>query len=142
MIVRHEEEVAVDKGWRGIGFIRARRDAQTVTVREEFPLDSEQLVQERIPVREGDSGEIETLPDGSLSIPLYEEELVVTKRTVLRERVIVRKELTARTERVEAELRREHVAIEADEGVDIIDDETGSAHDRSHDEQERDRPSA
>jgi uncharacterized protein (TIGR02271 family) len=93
-------------------------------VREELPLDFEQLVQERVPVAEGDSGEIETLADGSLSIPLYEEELVVTKRTVLRERVVVRKQIAARTERVEAELRREHVEIDADDEVDVIDEAT------------------
>jgi uncharacterized protein (TIGR02271 family) len=102
-----------------------------VKVRQELPLDLEQLVQERIPVAEGDSGEIETLPDGSLSIPLYEEELVVTKRTVLRERVIVRKQIAARTERVEAELRREQVEIDADDEVEVIDEQQGEERDRA-----------
>jgi stress response protein YsnF len=37
-----------------------------------------------------DSGEVEVLPDGSLSIPVFEEELVVQKRLVVRERIIVR----------------------------------------------------
>ncbi len=88
-----------------------------------MPIDFEQLVQERVPIGEGDSGEIETLPDGSLSIPLYEEELVVTKRTILRERIIVRKEIAARTQRVEAQLRREQVEIEADDEVEVIDEQ-------------------
>lgn len=92
-------------------------------VREELPLEFEQLIQERVPVHEGDSGEIETLSDGSLSIPLYEEELVITKRTILRERVIIRKEIAARTERIEAELRREHVEIEADDEVELNDEQ-------------------
>jgi uncharacterized protein (TIGR02271 family) len=122
VIVRHEEEIGVDKGWRGIGFLRARKHARTVKVREKLPVDFEQLVQERVPVAAGDCGEIETLPDGSLSIPLYEEELVVTKRTVLRERVIVRKQIAARTQRVEAELRREQVEIDADDEVEVIDE--------------------
>ena len=94
-------------------------------MREELPLDFEQLVEERVPVAEGDSGEIETLADGSLSIPLYEEELVVTKRTVLRERVIVRKQIAARTQRVEAELRREQIEIDADDEVEVIDEQQG-----------------
>jgi uncharacterized protein (TIGR02271 family) len=122
MIVRHEQELSLDKGWRGIGFLRARKQTQTVKVREDLPLDFEQLIQERVPVAEGDSGQIETLADGSLSIPLYEEELVVTKRTLLRERVIIRKEIAARIERVEAELHREHVEIDADEEVEVIDE--------------------
>ena len=67
------------------------------------------------PAGEGDSGEIETLPDGSVSIPVLEEELVVTKRVVVRERIVVHKDVAARVERVEAELRRERVELENDE---------------------------
>jgi uncharacterized protein (TIGR02271 family) len=85
------------------------------------PLDFEHLIEERVPVAADDSGEIETLPDGALSIPLYEEELIVTKRTVLRERVIIRKQIAARTQKVETELRREFVEIDADDGIEVID---------------------
>ena len=46
-----------------------------------------------------DSGEIEYLDDGGISVPLIEEELVVLKRKVVRERVIVRK--NAQTENIE-----------------------------------------
>jgi uncharacterized protein (TIGR02271 family) len=70
---------------------------------------------ERLPAGEGDSGEIETLPDGSVSIPVLEEELVVTKRVVVRERIVVRKAVTSRIERVQAELRRERVELEGDQ---------------------------
>jgi len=70
---------------------------------------------ERVPAGEGDSGEIETLPDGSVSIPVLEEELVVNKRVVVRERIVVRKEVTSKIERVRADLRRERVELEADE---------------------------
>jgi uncharacterized protein (TIGR02271 family) len=91
-------------------------------VREAVPASFEQLVQERVPAREDDSGEIEILPDGSISIPLYEEEVVVTKRTVLRERVVIRKRVATRTERIREDLRREHVEIEADRKIDVIDD--------------------
>lgn len=132
MIVRHEEEASLEKGWRGIGFLRARKRMQTVKVREDLPIDFEQVVQERVPVAEDDSGEIETLPDGSLSIPLYEEELVVTKRTVLRERIIVRKEIAARRQRIEAELRREQVEIEADDEVEVIEERQGEEGDRGN----------
>ena len=127
VIVRHEEELAgIDTDWRGVGFLRARKRTTTTKVREQARLEFEQLLQERVPVGEGDSGEIETLPDGSLSIPLYEEELVVSKRTVLRERVIIRKELAARTERVEAELRREQVELDADDNIELIDERPGN----------------
>jgi len=74
---------------------------------------------ERGTVEEGDTGEVITLPDGSISIPLFEEQLVVTKRLVVRERVILRKHTTTHEHRIDAELRREEIEIDADEGVEI-----------------------
>ena len=56
-----------------------------------------------------DSGEIEYLDDGSISIPIIEEELVVMKRLVVRERVIVRKETEVERRRIDVELRRERL---------------------------------
>ena len=56
-----------------------------------------------------------SLPDGSVSIPVLEEEIVVTKRTVVRERIVVRKEVATEVQRVEAELRREHVDVDVRE---------------------------
>lgn len=58
-----------------------------------------------------DSGEVETLPDGSISIPILEEELVVTKRVVVRERLIVHKDSEVEHRTIGAELRRERVQV-------------------------------
>jgi len=66
---------------------------------------------------EGDSGEVEVLPDGSVSIPVFEEELVIEKRLVVRERVIVRKHTVTEEHLVEADLRRERVEVEADSEI-------------------------
>ena len=41
----------------------------------EYPRRRDELVSERVQVGDDDSGQIETLPDGSLSVPLFEEEL-------------------------------------------------------------------
>jgi uncharacterized protein (TIGR02271 family) len=114
-VVRHEEQARIDKRWQGVGYARAGREVEVNTVRADVPRLRDQLAQERVPVGDDDSGEVETLPDGSISIPLFEEELVVTKRTVLRERVIIRKETVTEWETVEAELRREHVTFDADD---------------------------
>jgi uncharacterized protein (TIGR02271 family) len=116
-LVLHEEEATVGKRWEGVGHLRARREVDRETVRGEFPLRRQELAQERIPVEPDDSGEIVTLPDGSISIPLFEEELVVTRRIVLRERVIIRKEDVTEWQTVEAELRRERVAFETDDAI-------------------------
>lgn len=123
ILLRLEEEVAdADAPWRGIGFLRARRKVDTKVVRELIPRDVERVLLERTPPNDDDSGRVETLPDGSLSIPVFEEQLVVTKRIVLRERVILRKEVVTEQAQVEAELRRERVEVDADPGIELIDE--------------------
>jgi uncharacterized protein (TIGR02271 family) len=69
---------------------------------------------ERAPATDRDSGEIETLEDGSVSIPLFEERLVVSKELFVRERVILRKRTVTEEHRVEAELRKERIEVEGD----------------------------
>ena len=120
LIIRHEEIVdAQAGGWHGIGFLRARRQVETARVTELIPVNVEELASVRVPVSEGDTGQIETLPDGSISIPLFAEELVVVKRTVLRERVIIRKDTTVEQRQIEDELRREVVDIETEGNVEL-----------------------
>jgi uncharacterized protein (TIGR02271 family) len=114
-VVLHEEEASVGTRWEGAGHLRIRRDVESEKVSQEFPRRRDELAFERIPAEPDDSGKIETLADGSISIPLYEEELVVTRRTVLRERVIVRKEEVTDWQTVEAELRQERVSFETDD---------------------------
>jgi uncharacterized protein (TIGR02271 family) len=121
-IVRHEEEMRPRKAWRLLGFLRARRTVRVERLSHRLPADAEKLVQEHVPVGEGDSGQIETLPDGSVSIPLYQEELIVTRRVVLRERVILRKQVIHRPRTIRAELRREAVDIQVDEGIEVVDE--------------------
>ena len=118
-LVRHEEELNVTKERYVAGAVRAHKTVETYETSDIVPRDVEQADVERAPAAENDSGRVETLPDGSVSIPIFEEELVVTKRTVVRERVIIRKHTVTEQHRVEAELRRERIAIDADPGVDV-----------------------
>lgn len=111
-LIRHEEELRVGTAIEPVGEIHARKRIDVETVGRDFPRALEQARFERVEAREGDSGEVETLPDGSVSIPLLEEELVVTKRVVVRERVVIRKESVVEHERVEAELRSERIEID------------------------------
>ena len=130
-LIRHDEEVRdVGRRWRGLGALRARTKVEVTPVREALPRDVENLVVDRVAAGDGDSGKIETLPDGSISIPIYEEELVVTKRFVLKERVIIRKETVTEQQRVDDELRREILEIDVDAAIRdrvLTDDVTGSA---------------
>ena len=114
-LVRHEEELDIGKDSTIAGVVGARKTTETEHVVEHVPRGIEDADVERAAPADGDSGEIETLPDGSVSIPLFEEQLVVTKRLVVRERVIIRKRTTSEEHRVEADLRRERIEIEGDD---------------------------
>ena len=121
-LVRHEEELDVGTRLEEAGVVRARKRVETEHVERVVPRQYEEAADiERAPANEGDSGEIETLPDGSVSIPLLEEELVVTKRMVVRERVVIRKRTTTEEHRIDAELRRERIDVESD--VDLEPDD-------------------
>lgn len=131
-LVRHEEELRVERATEEAGAVRARKRTETEVVTQLVPREIEDADVERVAAAENDSGQIETLADGSVSIPLFEEQLVITKRLVVRERVIVRKRTTMEEHRVEAELRKERIEVEADDPAlleDIgplgRDDETG-----------------
>ena len=117
--VRHEEVADLHTRWRDAGAVRARNNVDYERFDELLPRRRQDVELERVAAAQDDSGEIETLPDGSISIPLFEEELVVTTRTVLKERVIVRKHLVDDPQRVVADLRKERIAIEADEGAEV-----------------------
>jgi uncharacterized protein (TIGR02271 family) len=114
-LFRHEEQFGIGKHVATIGRVHAEKRIETDYVAEDVPRNVERADVERVPAKDGDSGRIERLPDGSVSIPLLEEELVVTKRTVVRERIVIRKEVVTERERVEAELRREEVEFERDD---------------------------
>jgi uncharacterized protein (TIGR02271 family) len=110
-VTRHEEELDVGRRLAPVGNVHLEKRVEAERVAQEVLRERERASVERLDAAEGDSGEIETLPDGSVSIPVLEEEIVVSKRVVVRERIVVRKEVTTETEHVEAELRREHVDV-------------------------------
>jgi hypothetical protein len=77
---------------------------------------------ETAPADEGDDGQVMTLPDGSLSVPVFEERIFVEKRMVVRERVVLRKHSVTHREQVHADVRVEHVEVVAEASVrDRID---------------------
>jgi uncharacterized protein (TIGR02271 family) len=131
-VVLHEEQIAgVDRRWHGVGYVRARKRVETVRARQDVDRQREQVELERLPAQKDDSGKVETLPDGSISIPVFEEELVVTKRTVLRERVVVRKHVITEHKQVRERLQKERVTFDADESTGFIGEparEGGSGH--------------
>lgn len=107
-----------------VGAVRARKRVDTEHVSQRVERTRETADLERLPAAEGDSGEVETLPDGSVSIPLFEERLVVEKRLVLVERVVLRKHTLVEDQIIEGDVRRERIEVETDPG---LEDRVGSA---------------
>ena len=121
-LLRHEEELLVGKEAYDAGAVHVHKTVETQHVAQDFGRDVEYADVERVEPGAHDSGKVETLPDGSVSVPILEEELVVTKRTVVRERIIIRKRTVTETHRVEADLLRERVAVDSDPTVEVEDD--------------------
>ena len=120
-VLRSEEELSVSTEPVSRGSVRVRKRVDVQRFDELYERDVEQVGDvERVVAEEGDSGEVETLPDGSISIPVFEERLVVTKQVVVRERVIVRKQTVTKSKRIEADLRRERVEVEGDVAEDNV----------------------
>ena len=117
-VVRSEERLDVGTVEREAGKVRIRKDVETVPYDEVVSYLAEAADVERVGPDPDDSGEVETLPDGTLSIPVIEEQLVVEKRRVVVERVLVRKRQETREQRVTTELQRERVTVEADAAVE------------------------
>ena len=116
-VVRSEEQLHVGSVLQDVGRVIARKLVRSRRDTEEVERSVEEVELDRTPAEPGDTGEVITLPDGSLSIPLFEEQIVVEKRLVVRERVVLRKFAVAHTEQVEADVRVEHVEVFADEQV-------------------------
>lgn len=116
-LVRAEEELRVGTSEEVVGALHARKRVETENVAAHVPRSREDGDFERAPASEDDSGEIETLPDGSVSIPLLEERLVVRREVFVRERVILRKHTITEQHELETELRRERLELDVDDDV-------------------------
>ncbi len=116
-VIRREEQLVVGTDTREVGRVGVRKVVDHERASTVVPVGTEHAEMERHPVVEGDSGEVEVLADGSVSIPVFQEELVVEKRLVVRERIIVRKHTVTEERLVDVDLRRERVEVEADEEV-------------------------
>ena len=122
-IVLSEErlQAATQREETGTARVRKAVDVETVTTRVERGSEHADLDRVDVLDVDGDSGQVETLPDGSLSIPVFEEQIVITKRVVVRERVILRKHTVYEEQVVTADLRRERLEVQAI-GDAVVDD--------------------
>lgn len=117
-VVRAEEELEVGKVVTEAGRVRVRKVVDTVHEELLVPRGTEHAEVERLPPAANDTGQVETLPDGSVSIPVFEEQLVIEKRLVVRERIIIRKHTVTEDHLVATDLRKDRVVVDADAAVE------------------------
>ena len=109
-VQRTEEELAAGTREREAGQLKVRKRVRTDRESIEVPTRHEEVSVERVPV-EGEATEAE-IGDDEVSVPVTEEEVIVSKRPVAKEEVRIRKDVVSDTETVEEDVRREEIEVE------------------------------
>ena len=114
-LTRSEEELAVEKRPVQAGSVDVRKRVETERVRENVPVTREEVTVERRPVNaatgEAAAGGAARITDEEIRVPLMAEEVVVDKRTVPKEELVIRKHAVTDEKTVEADLRKERIEV-------------------------------
>ena len=116
-MTRSEEEVAVGTRTREAGRVRLRKYVVTEHVQQTVPVQREEVRLEREPITEGN---VDAAMDGPAiseeehEVVLHEEEPVVEKRVVPKERVRLDKDVHTDEAQVSEEVRKEQIEAEGD----------------------------
>ena len=109
-VQRTEEELAAGTREVEAGQVSVRKNVRTDRESIEVLTRHEEVSVERVPLL-GEASEAE-IGEDEVSVPVTEEEVVVSKRPVVKEEVRVRKDVVSDTEVVEEDVRREEIEIE------------------------------
>jgi uncharacterized protein (TIGR02271 family) len=109
-VQRTEEELAAGTREREAGELRVRKNVRTERESVEVPTRHEEVSVERVPLS-GEASEAE-IGEGEVNVPVTEEEVVVSKRPVVKEEVRIRKDVVEDTHIVEEDVRREEIDVE------------------------------
>jgi uncharacterized protein (TIGR02271 family) len=131
-----EEELVAHKELREAGEVAIRTQVEEFPGRLELEAYREEVEVEHVPVGQAVTERVAPWEeDGVLIVPVYEEQLVVTKRLVLREHLRVRRVGTTERQLFEDSVRRERLVIEDP-------NDTGLVHERYPVEEGRGEPGA
>jgi uncharacterized protein (TIGR02271 family) len=109
-VTRSEEELRVGKRSVDAGSVRLRKWVETEPVQATINLTRETVHVNREPIGEVVTGA--EIGEQTIEIPLRDEEAVVDKQVVAKERISLDRDAEERTETVGDELRKERVEIE------------------------------
>jgi uncharacterized protein (TIGR02271 family) len=116
-MTRSEEELEVGKTRREAGRARLRKWVETEHVATTVPVAHEEVRVEREPITDGNIDKALKGPEiseGVHEVVLTEEEVVANTEVVPKERVRLETETVVEEQRVEADLRKEHIEVEGD----------------------------
>jgi uncharacterized protein (TIGR02271 family) len=116
-MTRSEEELRVGKAQRETGRVRLRKYVVTEEVQQTVPVQREKVRVEREPVTDANLEQATQGPDISEAeheVVLHEEEPVVEKRAVPKERVRLDKDVETDEEQVSEQVRKERIEVEGD----------------------------
>ena len=111
-IRRSEEEAWVETREREAGRVNVRKQVRTEREQVRVPKMREQVDIERVPGEGREAPGAKIGEDEEVVIQVFEEEVVVSKRIVLKEEIRLRKKVIEEEEVVEVDLRKEEVDIE------------------------------
>ena len=119
-VQRSEEEVRAGVCEREAGRVSARKSVRTEREVVRVPKRREEVSVERVPVegeaREASGATEADIGEDEVVLQVFEEEVVVTKRVVLKEEIRLRKRVVEDEEIVEVDLRKEEVEIDDQSG--------------------------
>jgi uncharacterized protein (TIGR02271 family) len=116
-----EEELVAHKELREAGEIVVRTTIEEVPGRLELDAYSEEVEIEHQPIGQAVSERRQPWEEGDvLVVPVYEEQLVVTKRLVLKEQLRIRRVTTTERRLFEEPVLRERLVIEDPQGTGLV----------------------
>jgi len=114
----HEEELEAQKTLRQAGEVRIRKIVHTELRHFTVPVMREEVEVERVPITDqtaGRAGATEgAFKEETITIPVMEEEVTITKRPVVKEEVRVQKTRTEEEREVSEQVRKEEVKVDDD----------------------------
>jgi uncharacterized protein (TIGR02271 family) len=112
-----EEELTAEKRVRDAGEVRVRKEVITEQRQVTVPVTKEEVHVERVPADASAKVGEGAFEEGTMSIPVREEEVEIRKRPVVREQVRVSRTAHQEERRADAEVRREDVRVERDDDL-------------------------
>jgi uncharacterized protein (TIGR02271 family) len=126
-LTRAEEELRVGTRQVQAGEVVVGKHVETERVSTPVQRRFEHVRVERRPVTDA-TGTAE-LREGEIRVPVMEEEVIVEKRPVVKEELVITREVATETEQVEADVRRERIDISGDE--ELVEGETAARRHRA-----------